>query len=431
MDGDSSLRAFASILLIVGNGLFVAAEYGLVGARRSKIEALAKRGGGSAKLLLASLHDLSRYVAGIQIAITMFGIGIGAITEPLVTHWLARMLGPWAAGGFSVFVSLLMVTFVFVVIGELVPKYLALQRAEKVALALIRPLRLVVLFLNPLVWLVQHAGSLVLRLFRVKMDLGSSDTVSKEELALLVKAGSDEGMIEEEHAQVISKALRFDILDAKDIMIHRLDIKWLDVETPKEELFQTIAQAPHSRYPVCRGDIDDMVGLLYLQDVIKHWREEEFSLENLLRPVEAVPENLALNKIVGRMREAKSQILIVMDEYGGTSGLITLEDVVEEVFGELEDQMESERPPIEHVGKSRLSARADVRFDELLHFLGKDSNGVMNTETLATLLVRGLDRVPKLGDAVDIPIGTLRVENMARRRITRVALQLKDASTEP
>jgi CBS domain containing-hemolysin-like protein len=182
---------------------------------------------------------------------------------------------------------------------------------------------------------------------------------------------------------------------------------------------------------VCRGDIDDLVGIAYLHDIVKNLRREDFSLEKLLRPAIAVPENLTMEKIIAQMRDSKTQILIVMDEYGGTSGLITLEDVVEEVFGELEDRIESDRPPIELLPGGRISARSDVRYDEMVSFLHLDIDTGDNTDTLATIIVNDLERVPRPGDSVQTPLGTLRVENMARRRVTRVSLQLRPEILHP
>ena len=148
------------------------------------------------------------------------------------------------------------------------------------------------------------------------------------------------------------------------------------------------------------------------------------SLADLLRPVVVIPENLSLDRIINRMRETKSQIVIVVDEYGGTSGLITLEDVSEEVFGDLEDQFESERPVLEWQGEHRISAKASVRYDEVLDFMGLAPDEDTSTETLATLIVDSMGRVPRIGDVVDLPVGRMRVENMARRRITRVGIQV-------
>jgi CBS domain containing-hemolysin-like protein len=185
-----------------------------------------------------------------------------------------------------------------------------------------------------------------------------------------------------------------------------------------------LRDVPFNRLPVCRGDIDEMVGLVYLHDIVKHWDDTDFCLAKIVRPIVAIPENLSMEKIVETMRTEKTQMLIVMDEYGGTSGLVTLEDVVEEVFGELEDRLESERPPIEELPNHRVSARADVRFDELVTRLGLNLDLGENTDTLATMMIEALERVPRPGDSVETVLGTMRVENMARRRITRVSIQL-------
>jgi CBS domain containing-hemolysin-like protein len=167
-----------------------------------------------------------------------------------------------------------------------------------------------------------------------------------------------------------------------------------------------------------------MIGVVYLHDIVKHLADEPFSLEKIARPVVAVPENLTMARILELMRVEKTQMLIVSDEYGGTSGLITLEDVVEEVFGELEDSLESERKPIEQYPSGRISARSDVRIDELATFLGLSVDLEDNTDTLATIVINALGRVPRTGDSVQTEFGLMRVENMARRRITRISLVL-------
>jgi CBS domain containing-hemolysin-like protein len=187
---------------------------------------------------------------------------------------------------------------------------------------------------------------------------------------------------------------------------------------------RAVAAIPNTRVPVCRGDVDDVAGILYLHDFVRHWEDKDFDLEKILRPVVAVPENLTLDKIVERMQESRCQILIVADEYGGTAGLITLEDVVEEVFGELEDRIETERPTIELHPGGRVSARAEVRFDELVSRLGLDLPDDPSTDTLAQIFADRLERVPRMGDTIDTHLGVMRIENMARRRITRVSLQL-------
>ena len=421
-----ALRPLVCVLLIFGSGFFVAAEYALVSARRSRLEAMGKRGSKNARLLAEALKDVTTYIAATQIGITMLGIAIGSFAEPYVSSALESVL----RGLDPTFVKVLsyfLVVFVLLVVGELCPKYFALRHPDRLALLLFPLLRVIVVVLKPLVILAQFTAKLLLKPFRVTVGQRDQESIPKDELIMLVHTGGASGDLDKLQADMVSRALRLDALDANDIMIHRLDIKWLSASLTKAELLDRLREIPYSRMPVCKNDIDDVVGVVYLHDIVKHLEDDDFNLEKIARPVVAVPENLRLAKIVELMRVEKTQMLIVMDEYGGTSGLVTLEDVVEEVFGDLEDRLESERPPIEVSKNGRISARADVRIDELVEALGLEADTASQTDTLATLFVEVLGRVPRTGDHVRTWLGLIRVENMARRRITRVSILLSPA----
>lgn len=424
MGTDAALAIVVSVLLVLGSAFFVAAEYALISSRRSRVEALAKRGSRNAKALLKALDNVSRYVAGTQIAITLLSIGVGSYTEPRLTEWLIGLMGQHLGRGFSYAISILFVTFVLVVVGELCPKYLTLRASEKVALSTFRTLYVFSLALRPLIWIAQTTSRLLLKPFGVNLNEEHESVIPKEELLLLVQTGGAEGVLDQAHAEMVARALRLDVLAARDIMIHRLDVKWIDASLDRDGVFAKLKEVPYSRIPVCRGDIDDLVGIAYLHDILKFHDEPDFNIEKLARPIVAIPENLPMGRIVQTMREEKTQMLVVMDEYGGTSGVITLEDVVEEVFGDLEDRLESERPPIETQANGRISARADVRFDELVNFLHLNIEAGENTDTLAQMIIDALDRMPRLGDDVETTLGKVRVENMARGRITRVSVQI-------
>lgn len=294
-----------------------------------------------------------------------------------------------------------------------------------------RPLTVCVAVLRPLIWLAQASAGLLLRPFKVDLHKTGHDTLAKDELLTLVQAGSASGILDKLEADMVSRALKLDVLDAKDIMIHRIDIKWLDASLSQSEMLTRLKEIPHSRIPVCRGDIDDMVGVAYLHEIVMNLEIADFCLEKLVRPVVGIPENLTVAKILETMRVEKTQILIVWDEYGGTSGLVTLEDVVEEVFGDLEDRLETDRRPIEQHAGGRISARADVRIDELVSALKLNVDSEPRTDTLATVLMNALGRVPRTGDQVMTELGLMRVENMVRRRITRVSMQLSPHLLQP
>lgn len=421
MDNPAAV-ALVSVLLIVGSFFFVASEYALISSRRARLATMAKKSK-RAKRALDALGDVSRLVAANQIAITMVGIGVGSVTEPFLTNALTNLFGAAVPKAVSFTLSYLLITYLMVVVGELMPKYLALASPEKMAVWVVGPMQFFSRLFAPLVWLARTSANLLLRPFGIA-TAGEEAAFAKDELLMLVKSGQAGGALEQTHAEFITRALKLDSLSAKDIMIHRLDMKWLDLATPRDQLLAKMAEIPHSRLPVCRGDIDDVVGIAYLHDLVKAVARGQASLESILRQPVMVPENLTLDRIVALMREERTQMVIVMDEYGGTSGLITLEDVVEEVFGELEDSLEGERPPVEVHKGGRVTARADVRFDELVGRLGIDLADEPSTDTLAEMITNEISRVPKIGDAIETPIGTMRVDNMARRRITRVSLKL-------
>ena len=426
MPDKTPLLVFVSILFVLGSAFFVAAEYSLVSSRRSRLETFAKSGNRTAAALVKALDNLSSLVACIQIGITMLGIGVGAITEPFVTDLLSAAMGHPVDRRLAflvAFLPFLLVTFTLVVVGELVPKYATLRNPERAALLLYPPLKWISYLFYPLTWLAKVTALAILRMLGVKPQDPDSAAVPKEELLLLVQTGGADGILEKKHAELVSRALRLDVLTARDIMIHRLDIKWLPIDTPGGELLGKLKTIPYSRIPVCREDIDSVAGIVYVFDIVKKLDAPDLNLETLMCPAVFVPENLPMGRIVETMRSEKTHLLVVMDEYGGTSGIITIEDVVEEVFGDLEDRTEVQRPTIEVRG-GRVSARAEVRYDELINFLGLPIDPGENTDTLATMVVEGLERVPKTGDTVESTLGLMRVENMARNRITRVALQL-------
>lgn len=425
MEGSPLGVLVVSFLLVLGTAFFVCAEYAIVASRRSRVEALSKQGNRGAKSALKTMEKGSQLIAVSQIGISMLGIGLGSVTEPFLTRWLSSLMGTAVPRALSVALSLIVITFFLVVIGELTPKYYTMRRAERMLLATHRVMYFLSRVARPLIWLMQRSTAVILKPLGIDIDAKTQDSIAKEELIVLVREGTEEGTLDRPHAELVARALKIDQLMAKDIMVHRLDIKWLDVSLSTDELMEKLKTIPYGRIPVCNGDIDEVLGVAYLHDVVKNMSRPDFALEQILRPAISIPENLAIDRIVARMRETKTQILIVADEYGGTSGLITLEDVVEEVFGELEDRLEVERPPVDKMRAGRISARADVRLDELLGNLGLDMDLDGSTRTLAQVLVDDLKRMPRPGDSVETPLGTMRVENMARRRITRVSLQLR------
>ncbi len=416
-----------SILLFVGNAAFVAAEYALIGLRRSRVQAEADRGSKFAQFLLTALDRKTSFVAGIQIGISALGIAIGAITEPPLTEALMKGLSFLnLPAGLMQVLSILILLFPLVVLGELVPKYLAIRQPEAVSRVLMRPLGLWVVITKPIIWLLDSSGKLFLRLVGMKVDEEMEDAVSREELALMLQTSESTGEFEEQHADVILKALRLDELTARDVMVHRLDMQCLPLEADRTEVSVRIKDMNHSRLPLYEGDMDSITGVVYLQDLIKAWDEPGFSLEGVMKPAIFVPENLTLDRALATMRESRSQILIVQDEYGGTSGLLTLEDLVEELFGDLQDRLESEQDPIIWASATRLVINPKVRWDEILEFLDLPINPDSSRASVSQIIFDELQHVPKQGEAVETDLGKLVVLQTTRRKIMLLALHLNE-----
>jgi len=242
--GSQVVLLVASFLLVFVNALFVAADYALISCRRSSIESRAKKGDRAAVALLAALDDMGPYLAGVQIAITMLSIAVGLVAEPFLSELIVGAIGNVAGkplpplGRQLVGIgSLVLITYFTVVFGELVPKYLSLQKSEEIALKTIRPLRLVVKILRPLVFVAQRSAGSFLKIMGVSMT-SEDEAIPKEELLMMIRSGGSAGVLEKTHAQMVSRALRLDVLAARDIMIHRLDMKWLDADLTREELLE-------------------------------------------------------------------------------------------------------------------------------------------------------------------------------------------------
>ena len=413
--------AIWAVLLFGASALFVMAEYGLLSVRRARMTSLADRGSTGAKLILKALDDRNKYVAGMQLGITVCSIAIGSVIEPVLTDGIRdnlKFLPAWAASGLSLFC----IAYPLVVVAELVPKYISIRFAEPVMLLIIRPLNFYVAVAYPFIWLFQKSAMLVLKPFGINLDKHEAESISRDEFQVLLQAGEDEGQFEEGHADVIMKALRLDSLNAKDVMVHRMDIEAISINITRRELIAKLKKVSHSRLLVFENDLDDIKGVIYLQDIVRSWASASERLMEMIRPVEFVPENLPLDRAMQIMQEKRTQILVVQDEYGGTNGMLTLEDVVEEVFGDLQDQLEAEQAPIQRVSNNRIRINPKVRWDELLEFLDLPVNADTSTETLAEMVLSELKAIPVQGDSIETPLGKIVVEQTTRRKIIQLGL---------
>lgn len=426
----SAVTQLLIVAVLIGlNGFFVATEFALVSVRRTRIEELVSEGSRRAARVQRMLKDLDRYIAGTQVGITLASLALGWIGEPLIAQNLHAFLSMfWNSEPsahllhtLSFAIAFLGITMLHVVLGELVPKSLALQQPEAVALAVARPMTLTVVVLHPFVAVLNGIGNFLLKILRINASTGHHNVHSVEELKILVEQSHEAGVLEETEREVLQNSFRFADLTARDVMVRRVDVFALNLDEPVQELLDAAAANIRSRVPAYVESLDNIVGILHIHDLFRAVRRGPVTdLRPLLRPSLAVPENIHLDDLLDFFRENHTQIVVVIDEHGGTAGIVTFEDVVEEVTGEVQDELESEQEAPHTLDDGRVIIRGDLRLDEVNSVLGWSlvDNSV---DTVAGFIMHQLGRVARVDDVVETEFGSLKVIDMARMRITRLA----------
>lgn len=423
----STLTALAiGLALLALNGLFVAAEIGLLAARPARIDERAEAGDRRAKTAQHLLGELSVTFSGAQLGITMTSLGLGAIAEPAVAHLIEDLLvstpipeGAHAGIGFGIGLSI--VVFLHMVVGEMAPKNLALARAEDVSMRLARPFRIYVVLLRPLIVLLNGTANAVIRLFGVEPSGDHSLVHTPDELALALRESSREGTVESQDLRMLMAALRLADIDAEAAMTARVDLEALADHLPAGVVIQRARATGYTRFPVFHDDVDDVVGLVHVKDVLIRDRDELAGLTvgDLQRPIPAVPENRDLQQLLTDMRADRSHAVLVVDEYGGTAGLLTLEDVVEELVGDIDDEFDPSRTLRRRTGDGVWLVDGTLRRDELSRLCGLRLEAA-ETETVNGWLVEELGRLAVRGDIVTTGGWALKVMAMQGMRAGRV-----------
>jgi CBS domain containing-hemolysin-like protein len=435
--GSFSLTAvLLGVVLLVANGAFVAAEISLLAARRTRIEEAADAGDPRAGRALKALRELSVTFSGAQLGITMCSLGLGAVAEPAVAALFAGWLGATTLPSglvpvLAVALALSLVVFLHMVVGEMAPKNLALARAEAVALALSRPFAIFVAVLRPLILVLNGLANLLVRLVRVEPVDEHKLVHTPDELALALAESRDLGTIAPQDARVMAAALRLAAIDAEDAMTPRVDLDALPDDASLHELLDLARETGHTRLPIYRDDIDHVVGLVNVKDVLVRPAEDldTATVAEVLRPIPAVPESRDLEALLHDMLEATSHAVLVVDEFGGTAGLLTLEDVLEELVGEIADEFDAE-PHAEHREARVWLVPGTQRRDELERLTGLTLEGG-EAETVSGWIVEQLGRLLERGDRVVTPAGwQLTVVSLEGRRAGDVEVRGPAADPE-
>ncbi|MHB1189769.1 MAG: hemolysin family protein, partial [Armatimonadota bacterium] len=360
-------------VLILINAFFAMAEIALVSVRKTRIRQLIDEGVASARSVEKLLEDPTRFLATVQIGVTLVGFfasAAGAVTlaEPLA-RLLARVHAPIIsqnATGIAVVAITLAIGYLSLVVGEISPKSFALQHAERIALWTSGPLMFISYITSPLVKLITWSSNLLLRPFGGTASF-SPPILSEEELKMLVEAGEEEGVLEEEEKEMIHSIFEFTDTVVRKVMVPRIDIRAVEVNGTIDDLLDAIMKAGHSRIPVYEETIDNIVGIVHAKDLLRglHENGEKLTIRELMRPPYVIPENKMVDELLAEFKKSKIQMAIVVDEYGGTAGLVTIEDLLEEIVGDIMDEYDVEEPLVQVIDANTVIADARTPVDEI------------------------------------------------------------------
>lgn len=413
--------------LVLVNGYFAAAEIALISARRAALKSAADDGSAGAQAALKLTADPSRLLATIQIGITLVGFMASAtaavsLAGPLEI-WLASLGSPWLksiAAAASVVIVTLAISYLTLVVGELAPKRLGLQRAEAVAKAVSRPISVLARAFAPLVWLLAHSTELVSRLIGVKPGQGK-EGVTEEEIKLLV---TEQGSLLDEEKRMIHEILELGDTVTREIMVPRVDMVALESTATIDRALSVFRDSGFSRLPLYAEDPDTIVGVLLLKDLVgpaAHGRLDD-AVTDLARPPVFVPETMPILALLGQMQGARNHMAIAVDEYGGTAGIVTIEDIVEEITGEISDEFDRDRKYITQLGEGRwvLDGRLPIEDAQALDLPVSESD---EYDTIAGWVLVRLGHIPLPGERVEVNDVRFTVQAVRRRRIARLLVQ--------
>jgi putative hemolysin len=353
----------ALVGLIVANAFFVGAEYGLVTSRRTRILELEHEGNRRARQVLRITGDPPRFIAAMQLGVTMTSLGIGALGEQLLAHKFDAVM----ASVLAVILALLIVTYLHVVIGELVPKGIALGHPERTALALSAPVRGFFTIFAPLVWLLQESSALILRALGLQPPGAEHEAHSEAELRMLLSSSAEQGEIEHEEQEMLYKVFDFADKEVADVMVPRPEVVAISIALPAEEALKAVLDSPYTRYPIYRESLDDIVGVLHIRDLIEALHDRgivSVDLETLVRAAYMVPETKDLGALLTEFRRTNQHMAIVIDEYGSMEGIVTLEDLLEEIVGEIEDEFDLPDETIERIDEDTIRIDGTFPIDD-------------------------------------------------------------------
>lgn len=398
-----------TLILVSLNGFFVAAEFAIVKVRSSQIEVKVKEGIGVAVLAKHIVSHLDGYLAATQLGITLASLGLGWIGEPVVSKIIINIMD--AAGvaitaelahKIALPVAFVIITILHIVFGELAPKSMAIQRPEKVTLFIAYPLQFFFFVFRPFIWILNGIANLLLKSIGISAVHGS-EIHSSEELKYLVKQGQQSGKIDEDEYKIIRNAFEFSEQTVRQIMVPRIQVFAIDVNNFGKKALEKIVEENYSRIPVYDGNIDNILGVVYLKDVlIAALKTEKPDIRDLIRTMIIVPDSKNIGKLLNEFQLRHQQMALVVNEYGGTEGIITMEDILEELVGEIQDEFDNEIPFVEKTGEKVYQVMASASIDDINELLPHPVSKDKIYETLAGFLIFKFGKIPNVRERIQI-----------------------------
>jgi CBS domain containing-hemolysin-like protein len=426
---------FLALVLVGLNGFFVAAEFALVRVRESRIVQLEQEGSARAGVVRDALRDLDGYLSVCQVGITVASLGLGWVGEPAVSHLIAPVLervgvtSERVVSVVAVALGFAVITYAHLVFGEQAPKYFSIQRAEGTSLWISRPLKLFMFLFGPVVWLVNASTNFVLRPWGIRLGEGM-EAHSEEELRIMISSSVASGVLDPEEHDYLNNVFDFGDTVAREIMVPRPDIEALRSDSPLEELAEKAAFGRYTRYPVYEDDLDHILGAIHVKDLFRAASEEpeDFDIRSVIRDCLVVPENKPIEQILREFQRRKLQMAIVIDEWGSVEGLITIEDVLEEIVGEIQDEFDEGEAEIEEIGDGVYAVDGRIPITDVNEYFDLDLPHE-DFDTIGGYVLGALGRPPEPGDTVEADGVVLNVKSVDGPRVSMLTLRRDAAAT--
>ncbi|MBM4160088.1 MAG: HlyC/CorC family transporter [Ignavibacteria bacterium] len=422
------------LFFVLLNGFFVAAEFAIVKVRSTQIEPLAAKGNWRAKVAKDVITHLDAYLSATQLGITMASLALGWLGEPLVADQLRPLLekigidNPKLVSGISFGVGFAIITFLHIILGELAPKSLAIQKASGTTLWTAYPLKVFFTVFKPIIWTLNSLANAILRVIGIQ-PAGESELMhSEEELRLLL---AQEKGVSVASRQIVLNAMDFRRKQARHCMVPRTEMVTLSLSGPAQDSVELMRSNKYSRYPVYKDSIDNIIGIVYTKDIFKQDRhlKPDFSLVSVLRDATFLPETVSLERVLETMLQRKTHMIILADEYGGTAGLITLENVLEELVGPIQDEFDREPPEITKVDEGEYLLDASVTTNEVERLMSQELSP-KDILSIGGFLLEQLGHIPERGEQIQVNSLEFTVEQVSDRTIDRVRVKRLSADQQ-